>query len=251
MKMIIATLIFLLALLPTFPGSAEPPQVLRMVSNQWEPYTGDGLLNKGVSSDIVATALRRAGYEVEITIVPWTRALKGVEAGKYHGLLTAWFSSERAQYMAYGEHYMTNDVVLFKRKADTISFSTLQDLEKFQIGVIRDYAYGEEFNASTKLMKKPALDLRTNIVRLSKGIIDLFPEDRLVMLHFLNTNYPEYKTQFVALDKPLSKRTLHMTISRKTPGYRKIVADFNQELAAMKAEGLFDMMLEKHSLAEQ
>ncbi|WP_135079960.1 transporter substrate-binding domain-containing protein [Terasakiella sp. SH-1] len=227
---------------------AQPPEVLRLVANEWEPYTGANILNKGLASDIVATALRRAGYDVNLQIVPWTRALKGVESGNYHGIIAAWYSKERERHMAFGRPYLTNDLVLFKRSIDKIPYVKLMDLQPYTIGVVRDYAYGDEFDGSAQLKKKPALDLRTNLVRLSNHLIDLFPEDRFVVKHLLNSKYPEYSGKIDFLDKPLSQRTLHMTISKKTMGYDKIVADFNRELQAMKAEGLLEKLIEKHNL---
>ncbi|SCA57444.1 Extracellular solute-binding protein [Candidatus Terasakiella magnetica] len=230
------------------PLVAQPPEILRLVANEWEPYTGDRILNQGLATDIVSTALRRAGYDVMVNIVPWTRALKGVEAGNYHGIIAAWYNKEREKKMVYSDHYLTNDLVLFKRSEDQITFESLSDLEPYTIGTVRDYAYGEGFDTSQKLKKKPSLDLRTNIVRVSNGLIDLFPEDRFVVKHLLNTRYPEYFGKIDFLDKPLSQRTLHMTISKKTMDYEKIVQDFNQQLAAMKAEGLLDKLIKKHNL---
>ena len=227
---------------------AQPPQVLHLAANEWEPYTGDKILNKGLSTDMVRTALERAGYEVDVHIVPWTRALKGLEAGQYDGIIAIWHTNERTKTMAYSDPYMTNDVVLFKRTGYKISYKNLKDLNGLVVGTQRDYAYDEAFDQATNFTKKPAIELRTNIVRLSKGIIDLFPEDKFVVKHLLNTKYPEYFGKINFLDNPLSQRTLHMTISKGMVGYEKVIADFNRELAAMREEGLWDQLIEKHNL---
>jgi len=247
-KNILRFFLIVLLVLTSRTSQADPPNVLRLVADEWEPYTGENVLNQGLATDIVSTALRRAGYEVSIYIVPWTRALRGVQVGQYDGLIAAWLNPDREATMVYTDHYLTNDLVLFKRSVDKILFSTLPDLDGYTVGVVRDYAYGEKFESAANLMKKPALDLRTNVVRLSNYLIDIFPEDRFVVKYLLNTRYPEYFGKIDFLDKPLTQRTLHMTISRKVDGYKKIVADFNNELKAMQDEGLLDKLIQKHNL---
>ncbi len=229
-------------------AQAQPPEVLHLVANEWEPYSGENVLNKGLACDIVATALGRAGYDVIINIVPWSRALKGVEAGMYHGIVAAWYEDERADNMAFSIPYLSNDLMFFKRREDSIAYESLEDLKKYTIGTVRDYAYGVDFETATYLKKKSALELRTNIVRLSNRLIDLFPEDRYVVKHLLNMRYPEYFAKIDFLDKPLAQRTLHMTISHKTMDYQKIITDFNRELLMMKKEGLLEQLINKHDL---
>lgn len=228
----------------------DETKVLQLVSNEWPPYSGDHLSNKGLASDIVGTALGRAGYEVSFKIVPWTRALKGVSLGTYDGLYTAWYNEKRAETMAYSDHFMVNEVVFFKQKSKDISYSTLNDLKQYQFGITRDYAYSDEFDNHMGLNKKSALDLRTNIVRLANGRVDLFPEDKFVMLYTIENNHPEYRGKIDFIEKPLSQRKLHMTISRATPNYEQIIANFNRELKAMKAEGLIDVMIKKYNIKD-
>ncbi len=55
--------------------AAEPHPALRLTANIWEPYTGADLPRQGIASEIVTTALARAGYTAEISIMPWSRAL--------------------------------------------------------------------------------------------------------------------------------------------------------------------------------
>src|SRR5471030_819713 len=56
-------------LLLTLAAPAAPPP-LHLVANYWEPYTGQDLPQQGLACEVVATALRRAGYPVDITIRP-------------------------------------------------------------------------------------------------------------------------------------------------------------------------------------
>ncbi|MBU2710640.1 hypothetical protein [Zooshikella harenae] len=57
---------------PAWSGS-EP---LVIAATEWAPYSGTQLLNKGFSPELFTVAMSRKGYEVDVIILPWSRALK-------------------------------------------------------------------------------------------------------------------------------------------------------------------------------
>ena len=67
-------------LLLTQSAAAEK---LRLVADAWPPFTDATLVNGGLATDIVSTALARAGYASDFEQVPWARALLGVGEGRY------------------------------------------------------------------------------------------------------------------------------------------------------------------------
>jgi polar amino acid transport system substrate-binding protein len=54
------------------------------------------LVNGGLATDIVSTALARAGYASEFEQVPWARALMGVGDGRYDVVVNAWYDEAYA-----------------------------------------------------------------------------------------------------------------------------------------------------------
>ena len=66
-------------LLLTQSATAEK---LRLVADAWPPFTDATLVNGGLATDIVSTALARAGYASDFEQVPWARALFGVGEGR-------------------------------------------------------------------------------------------------------------------------------------------------------------------------
>lgn len=52
-------------------------QKLRLVADAWPPFTDSTLVNGGLATDIVTTALARAGYASDFEQVPWARAMLG------------------------------------------------------------------------------------------------------------------------------------------------------------------------------
>ena len=87
-----AALLALLLLLTQTAGAAEP---LRLAANNWPPFTDRSLPGNGLATDLVSTALSRAGYRSQYIEVPWARVIKGVQQGNYDVVLTAWYSADR------------------------------------------------------------------------------------------------------------------------------------------------------------
>jgi polar amino acid transport system substrate-binding protein len=46
----------------------------------------------------------------------------------------------------------------------------------------------------------------------------------------------------------LSENSLHILVSLKNPDHEKIVADFDNAIAAMKADGSYDKLFKLHGL---
>ena len=50
------------------------------------------------------------------------------------------------------------------------------------------------------------------------------------------------------MPKALSENQLHILVSLKTPGHDKIVADFDREITAMKADGSYERLIKAHGM---
>ena len=79
-------------------STALAAETLRLVANTWPPFTDAQLQNNGLATDLVSTALHRAGYTSEYHEVPWARALQGIETDRYDILVPTWFATERQAY---------------------------------------------------------------------------------------------------------------------------------------------------------
>jgi len=126
---------------------------LRMAGDAWAPYSDVSLLNGGLSTDLVRTALSRAGYTVDYEQVPWARAIHGLGEGRYDILINAWYSEERTRIGEFSGEYLINRLRLFKRKSADIQYQSLQQLHPYSIAVVRSYAYSPAFDNDTDLKK--------------------------------------------------------------------------------------------------
>ncbi|RAU46453.1 MULTISPECIES: transporter substrate-binding domain-containing protein [unclassified Pseudomonas] len=223
-------------------------QTLRMAGDAWAPYSDVALLNGGLSTDLVRTALTRAGYTVEYDQVPWARAIHGVGEGRYDVLINAWYSDERTLIGEFSEAYMINRLRFIKRKTSDIQYESLQQLHPYSIAVVRSYAYSPAFDSDASLKKVPVASFSTAARMLAAGRVDLTVEDEYAARFALGHEAEEVRDSVEFLSKSLSENSLHILVSLKNPDHARIVADFDKAIAAMKADGSYDRLFKLHGL---
>ncbi|KPK37180.1 MAG: hypothetical protein AMJ69_12310 [Gammaproteobacteria bacterium SG8_47] len=237
-------------------AQTQPKAALNITGSTWPPYIDKSRPNFGVAADIVATAFKRAGYELNGKFESWPRTLEGTSIGVYDVIAAAWYTEERAKTLAFSEPYMFNDILLVKRKDDDIKFNGFADLRGLVIGVVDGYAYDEAFDQAPNLLRVPANHVIQNLLMLTQGKVDLTIGDKWAIRHELAQYLPTAAAQLEFLPKPVARRGLHIAVSRANPQHEKIVADFNKALAAMKADGSWQAIIDRHAkdlaqLAEQ
>lgn len=100
-------------LLVAQPASADR---LRLVADAWPPFTDATMVNGGLATELVTTALARAGYASEFDQVPWARALLGIDEGRYDVLVNAWYSDERTRIGQFSGSYLQNRILFIKAR---------------------------------------------------------------------------------------------------------------------------------------
>jgi len=215
-------------------------------SGTWPPYSAEELPQQGLAIDLVVTALKRAGYNPQLRVDSLDRILEGGKIGVYDVFATPWYSDERNEYLAFSEPYLETYIRFIKRKDKKFEFNSFADLKGMMIGVVKDYAYDDEFNQSRGLIKISERNLIQNLLKLNQGRIDLTLDDELVLQYEINRYLPNSADKFELLAKPLAVRGVHIGVSREHPDHAKIVAAFDKAIADMKKDGTYDKIVETH-----
>eukprot|EP01030_Chromulinospumella_sphaerica_P010428 gene10428-10234_t len=181
-------LLVLLLLVPTVAAER-----LRLVADAWPPFTDATLLNGGLATDIVSTALARAGFASDFEQVPWARALMGVGDGRYDVLINAWYDEARTQLGQFSDEYLLNRVRFIKRRDDPIEFQNLQQLHDYPVAVVRGYAYSAEFDADPQLQKVPVHNFAMAVRMLAARRVRLTVEDEYVARFHLARESPRVR----------------------------------------------------------
>jgi len=221
---------------------------LRLVADAWPPFTDATLVNGGVATDIVSTALARAGYASDFEQVPWARALLGVGEGRYDVLVNAWFNEERTHIGQFSSEYLLNRVRFLKRKDTPIEYNNLQQLHTYPVAVVRGYAYSPEFDGDAALQKVQVHSFPMAVRMLAADRVKLTLEDEYVARYYLARESPKVRNSVEFLPNPLSENSLHILVSLKNPDHEQIVAGFDREIAAMKVDGSYERLLRQHGM---
>lgn len=236
----------LIGLLLLSHGAAA--QKLRLVADGWPPFTDATLVNGGLATDIVSTALARAGYASEFDQVPWARAMLGISEGRYDVLINAWYSEERTRVGVFSAEYLLNRIRFIKRRDAPIQFNNLQQLHTYPIAVVRGYAYSRAFDEDLQMQKVPVHNFAMAVRMLAADRVKLTLEDEYVARYYLSRESAKVRNAVEFLPKPLSENSLHILVSLKNPEHKQIVAGFDREIAAMKADGSYARLLRRHGM---
>ncbi|KTC40014.1 MAG: substrate-binding periplasmic protein [Pseudomonas sp.] len=229
-------------------GQGASAEKLRLVADAWPPFTDATLVNGGVATDIVSTALARAGYASDFEQVPWARALLGIGEGRYDVLINAWYNDERTRLGQFSAEYLVNRIRFLKRKDAPLEYNNLKQLHEYPIAVVRGYAYSSEFDNDSALQKVPVHNFAMAVRMLAADRVKLTLEDEYVARYYLARESPRVRNAVEFLPKPLSENSLHILVSLKNPDHAQIVAGFDREIAAMKADGSYARLLRQHGM---
>lgn len=236
--------LLLLALLPL----AGVAQTLRLVADPWPPFNDQRLPHNGLASDLVSTALGRAGYASQYAEVPWERAVRGLRRGDYDVLINAWYSEERASFGYFSAPFLVNRIRFLRRKGSAIRFSQLADLYPYRIAVMRGYAYSAEFNGDPRLHKVGVGSFASGARMLHAGRVELTLEDEFVARYHLGRELSGIRDQLEFLPQPLSENGLHILVRRSHPQHQGIAEAFDRAIATMRTDGSYAAILQRHGL---
>ena len=234
--------------LVVFSVSAVMAAPLNVVhSGKWPPYSDQGLPGQGLGVELVTEAFKRAGYETYLSTDTWERILEGGKIGVYDVVATAWYSDARSQYLEFSEPYLESYVRFITKKGSKFRFNDMNDLGGQMIGTLIDYAYEPQFDAARDLIKISERNMVQNLLKLNQGRIDATLGDERVLKYQINQYLPNSMSGFEILPKPLTVSGIFIGVSRENPDHEKIVADFNKAIEAMKKDGSYDRIIEKHN----
>ena len=167
------------------PVCAQEPNVVRLTSLEWPPYSGQALRQQGATAAVIRAAFSAVGYRVEIEYFPWARAVRMAreESHQYHGYFPEYFDQANTEDFIYSSPVGSGPLGFAEHAANPIIWSSYEDLQKFKIGVVLGYLNTPKFDAmvSKGLIKTDVApnDL-SNLQKLEAGRIDLAVIDRFV-----------------------------------------------------------------------
>lgn len=235
-------------LLLTLPAArAAAGEKLVVVSSNFEPYFGESLAELGPIARLTRMALENAGYEVDLRIVPWARVLKEGAAGKIDVIFGMWRSQEREAWVAFSAPLVDNEIGLYKRRGDPLTFSSLGDLKAagVAVGAVRGYANPPAVQRSGVTLDE-ASDDEANLRKLLAGRVKVALMDKGIGAFLAGRLGKGQELEWIGTleRKPL----LDGVVKTSGKDWKKILADLDRELAALEAKGVTARVLEEGGL---
>lgn len=223
-----------------------PPET-NVISEHIPPGSHSATL-RGYSWDIVRTAFHNAGYEIELTVMPWKRSLVAISNGEFDLLFPASPSSERKKRFAFGR-IPINDVRcrLYVRTESLIDWNGLQGLPPITVAVQRGFNYGDRWEnlPPGHVRKKPVDSIRQDFDMLLAGRVDAFAG--------YEANW-DFAVQQLGIRRqvrklPVFENTSEYAIALKNaPNSEHFLSVLNEQMFKMFDSGWIDHLREEWSL---
>lgn len=236
----------LFLILITSSISIHADTVIKAVVDEWAPFGGENLPNRGISLDVMITVLERAGYQVEAEIVPWERALSGVKNGTYDVIGNLFFDAELQSDLTFSRPFYETEVQFIQQKGGAANYSDIESLRPYSIAVGEGYLYEDNFDRADFLNKRVVTTVVQGVRMVANGRVDLTLDSSAVINHVINQEAPELADKVEFLPKALAKQEIHMAVRNNFPEKEKLLETFNSILNDMKADGSLEELLKKH-----
>ena len=236
----------LLSLFLSVCTSSALADVVTAAQDPWPPFVNSSG-DPGISVDIVSAALATQGHQLEMKIMPWSRAMNEVKNANIDLLVATWFTEERATYLHYSDHYAINQVKFITLASDRFEYQGLDSLSGKSVGIARGYGYGDDFSSAANFRRPEANDLIANLKKLATKRIDMTLDDEIVARAQMAENGLD-ASAFRFTRNALSENKLFVTSGTANSRGQRLIDAFNKGLAEIKQNGTYDQIMAKYGV---
>ena len=237
------SLVTLILLLCCLPAKAE---TVTAAQDPWPPFIdADG--QSGISIELSRAALATQGYQLNMKILPWSRALNEARSGHIDLLIATWKTAERRKFLYFSEAYAINKITFISRAEEPFEYTGLFSLKNKAVGVARNYGYGDAFNHSKLFRRYEANDLVANLKKLSRHRIDVTLDDEIAARALMKAEGFD-TSAFHFSQTPLSQNPLYVTSGIANPKSKRLIEAFNRGLKTIKDNGTYDAIMNKYGM---
>lgn len=227
---------------------AEQAPTLKLTSLKWPGLADPALPNMGYIPHVVSTAVERAGFTPELSIVPWARAVGNVKAGKADGFISVFMIWEPDFPTVKIEPFYMANIHFVKHKESSLYYDTLEDLHNLTIAQLRGSWYDSGFAADPYINKVYVTNLMTGLRMVARKRVDLFIEPEHPLLYAIQKLSPQDRMQLTILPNPLTKHALGVRLGPHMVENAQTVARLNKAFTEIKTDGTIQQLIEQHKL---
>ena len=187
-KSLIISILMLMSF--SFISNAFSQESIKIGSmDKYPPYNFKGKGGKyiGIDVAIIEAVLNELGIKAIHVPTPWKRALVDFETGKTDMLFQLAPKPERFEkWNMVGPLRDNNRAYFVKNDSKIVDIKSIKELKGLKVGTIRGYVYPDEFMQADYFKKQEVTNIKQNVIKLSKGRIDIVVENEYPFKYELN-----------------------------------------------------------------
>jgi len=232
-------------------GTANAKDLV-IAADPWCPFNCEpGSDRPGVMVEIAREVFEPLGYTVTYETINWSRALVETREGKFDAVFGA--TPGDAEDFVFPESAQSvSGNAYFVRADDDWTYAKPEDLSGKTIGLIRDYAYGDEIQANIDAHAQAEYaggedPLTTNIKKLLAGRIDIVLEDASVFMYAANELGAGDKVRLVHSD---DSGPIYIALSPAKDHSKELAGHLDTGMAELRDSGKLNEILAKYGLKD-
>lgn len=232
------------------PVHAQAIPSVKLTSLEWPPYTASHLARQGVTAAVVSAAMASMGYRVEVSFYPWNRATALVRSrSSYIGYFPEYMSKEVSSDFLLSDPIGSGPLGLAEHIDAPIHWASLDDLARFQVGVVIGYINSDRFDDRVRQGRQRvdyASSDKQNLLKLAAKRVPVAVIDRRVFdyltRHDTQVAAVAHKLRFNA--RLLESKHLYVCF-RRTPEGERIRKIFNEGLKKIDVDAVIEAALKE------
>ncbi len=203
----------------------------------YAPYNFESKNGKyiGIDVAIIETVLSELGLTAVHEPRPWPRAVIEFEEYKTDALFQLTATTERFLNWNMVGPIRSNARVYFVRANSSITdITSINDLKGLNVGVIRGYAYSDEFMKANDFEKEYVTDIVQNVMKLALGRVDIVIANKLPFK--LETKMQEHENTIRMLPTPILVSERYIAFHKDEKG-NALAKRFQIKLDELKLNG--------------
>lgn len=228
---------------PPATGSTEDSIRIHLgAEDSWPPYSN--AQGQGISTNLIKAAFAQTGLTPTFQVLPYARVLHDLQSGKIDGGYNVTLQATTKDKYVFGQvPLLAVESYWFFIPGTYPKIKSIKDIpDKFRVGVIRDYEYGDIYENHRHRFTEVQVSQQSQIIRMLKqGRIDA-----AVMFD----REAEYALKEMKLDAAIfDKRFLnhhgdvYVAFSHKSPRARWLAEQLDKGLLMIKETGEYDRIL--------
>lgn len=227
---------------PLITNNRDVVQVRLGAENSWPPYSDEH--GQGISTELIKTAFAKNGVVPNFHALPYARVLHDLDSGKIDGGFNISRQSTTEKRFFFGDVPLIHVEAYWFFLPDTHrgikSFKDIPD--KFRVGVIRDYEYGDEYENHRYRFNEIKVSQQSQIIRmLLQRRIDaaiMFKDEANFAMQKMNLPNSTFDRRFLN-----HQGDVYVAFSHKSPRARWMAQQLDKGLLMIKESGEYDEIL--------